>query len=164
MGPAPERVAAFLEDEADLLDRRRWREWLALFAPEAWYWVPVNAEQATPRDGPSHLYEMRPLMEARVERLYAARLIPQSPPSRTVRLLSRVRAAPEEGLAHRAQARFVMVESRVLHEADDETEQRLLAGEITWGLVEREGALSILWKRVDLLNSEGGLRGLTVPL
>ncbi|HEV2605763.1 MAG TPA: aromatic-ring-hydroxylating dioxygenase subunit beta [Microvirga sp.] len=157
------RVTEFLEDEADLLDAKRYRDWLALFANEAWYWVPVAPDQVHPLDGPSHLYELRPLLEARVERLMAAKLIPQSPPSRTCRIVGGVRAEPGASII-RARAKFTMVESRILYEADDLEDQRILAGEATYGLIDGADGLRIVWKRVDLITSEAGLRGVTVPL
>ena len=32
----------FLFHEARLLDERRFDDWLALFAPDGWYWVPLE--------------------------------------------------------------------------------------------------------------------------
>jgi benzoate/toluate 1,2-dioxygenase beta subunit len=155
-------VAELVEREAELLDARAFRDWLGLFADEATYWVPVSEDQADPDDAPSHLYEIRPLIDARVERLMAAKVIPQSPPSRTVRITGPVRMLDGPGL--RARAKFILVEARILHEADDDDEQRVVAGQATYDLVDTDAGLRIACKRVDLINSEGGLRGLSVPV
>src|SRR5262245_25108075 len=40
----------FLVHEARLLDDARFHDWLALFTADAWYWVPAQPNQASPRD------------------------------------------------------------------------------------------------------------------
>ena len=46
---APNEVKEFLISEARLLDERRWEEWLALFAKDGWYWVPIEEKQSNPK-------------------------------------------------------------------------------------------------------------------
>jgi benzoate/toluate 1,2-dioxygenase beta subunit len=163
MNDLPGRVGAFLEEEAELLDARRWRDWFDLFLPDAWYWVPVSTDQTDPMASPSHLFEPAPVIRARVERLMEAKLIPQSPPSRTSRLIGGIRV---ETTAHdppiRARCRFHLVEARVVHDADEI--RRLWAGTCSYGLADTSDGLRIAWKRVDLVDSEAGLTGLSVPL
>ena len=43
-------------------------------------------------------------------------------------------------------------------------QQRLFAGTCRHRLVARDGALAIAWKRVDLVNCDGELEGLVLPL
>jgi 3-phenylpropionate/cinnamic acid dioxygenase small subunit len=157
-----ERIMDFLEHESDLLDSRRFEEWLALFDPDAWYWIPLSPDQKSWTDGPSHVFEARPVLAARVERLMAARMIPQSPPSRTSRIIGALRVETNDPIGVRC--RFHVAEARVLHEPDDEAEQRLFAGEAKYGLREHGDSFRIAWKRVDLINSEAGLRGVSVLL
>ncbi|MEA2987083.1 MAG: hypothetical protein QOD94_3337, partial [Alphaproteobacteria bacterium] len=59
----------FLVHEARLLDEARFDEWLALFTEDAWYWVPVDAEQKDPFTTVSLIYDDRRLLETRVRRL-----------------------------------------------------------------------------------------------
>ncbi len=40
----------FLIQEARLLDERRFREWMELFAEDGTYWVPAVPDQASPFD------------------------------------------------------------------------------------------------------------------
>ena len=42
----------FLVFEASLLDEGRFNEWLALFTPDAWYWVPSQPHYTYLRDAP----------------------------------------------------------------------------------------------------------------
>lgn len=157
-------VAELIDRETEALDNRAFRDWLNLFAPEAVYWVPVSPDQEDPEAAPSHLYEIRPLIDARVERLMAAKVIPQSPPSRTVRLTGPLRVISDSDGIMRVSTKFIMIEARILHEADDDDEQRVVAGKATYDLIETPDGLRIAAKRVDLVNSEGGLRGLSVPV
>ena len=56
---APKEVMAFLISEARLLDERRWEEWLALFAKDGWYWVPIEEKQSNPKTTISLMYDDR---------------------------------------------------------------------------------------------------------
>src|SRR5258708_15934704 len=44
------RCERFLLHEAQLLDDGKFDDWLALFTPDAWYWVPSEPDQANPHD------------------------------------------------------------------------------------------------------------------
>ena len=59
----------FLLHEARLLDEARFDEWLALFTPEASYWVPSEPAQVDPLETVSLIYDDRQLLETRVRRL-----------------------------------------------------------------------------------------------
>src|SRR5215468_18907 len=80
----------FLVHEARLLDEGRFDEWLALFTPDAWYWVPSEPGQASPRDTVSLIYDDRQLLETRVRRLASPRIYSQEPRSRTSRIVANV--------------------------------------------------------------------------
>jgi hypothetical protein len=45
-----DRCERFLLHEARLLDEARFDDWLALFTPDAWYWVPSAPDQDNPHD------------------------------------------------------------------------------------------------------------------
>ena len=56
-------LSRFVEDEAALLDDGRYDEWLALFASDGHYWVPLlGARQADPHTHNSIAYEDRLLL------------------------------------------------------------------------------------------------------
>lgn len=152
------RIEAFLFHEARLLDEGRFEDWLALFTETAWYWVPLSPDQESPHDMVSIIYDDRQLLETRVRRLCSPNIHAQSPPSRTSRIVGNVAvertAAGEDG--PEVTSRFQMVEFR--HDR-----QRLFAGAMRHGLTHRGDGFRIRWKRVDLVNSEGMLDGITVP-
>ena len=80
----------FLIHEATLLDARRFRDWMALFAEDGTYWVPAVPDQQSPFDQASLFYDDRDLMKTRVDRLEHPRIHVQTPPSRTAHLVGNV--------------------------------------------------------------------------
>lgn len=164
MPPSDLRLAVrdFLEEEAQLLDDNRLLDWLALFDPDGVYWVPVDPAQAEPGEAPAHVHEERLALEARVRRLLDPRIVPQMPRSRTCRVLGRVTASEDGPAIVEARARFITVEARATHDLHEE--QRTFAGLATYRLVRAGGTFRIRRKRVDLVNSESGLRGVSILL
>jgi 3-phenylpropionate/cinnamic acid dioxygenase small subunit len=148
----------FLIFEARLLDEARFDEWLALFTPDAWYWVPSQPDQASPRDTVSLIYDDRRLLETRVRRLASPRIYSQEPRSRTSRMIANVtiEETAADGTACTVRSKFQVLEYR--REA-----QRLFAGTSLHRLVQDAGGIRIAWKRVDLVNCDAPHEGLLVP-
>ena len=163
-GTALAQARALIELEATLLRTRQFRQWLGLFAPDGVYWLPVSPGQTDPLSDPSHIYESRPALDARVERLYDSRVLPQIPVSRVSRLLGTpwlIRVAEDK---IEVAVTFHVVESRAVG-GDDAL--RIFAGDATYCLVFDEQAitkLSIKSKRVDLVNSESAFFGVSILL
>lgn len=137
--------------EARLLDERRYDEWLALFADDGRYWVPLQgARQADPFTHNSLAYEDRLLLALRIERLKNPRAHSQHPPSHGQHVLQapRVQRRDDAARAYELHTPFVFIESRG-------GQQLVLAGACRHTLVADEaGALRIRLKRVDLLEAE----------
>jgi benzoate/toluate 1,2-dioxygenase beta subunit len=55
----------FIIHEARLLDARRFRDWMELFADDGTYWVPAVPDQNSPFDQASLFYDDRELMKTR---------------------------------------------------------------------------------------------------
>jgi ethylbenzene dioxygenase subunit beta len=157
-GGAPDATECeqFLVHEARLLDEGRFDEWLALFAADAWYWVPSEPNQASPRDTVSLIYDDRRLLETRVRRLASPRIYSQEPRSRTSRIIANVTIEQAEGNACTVRSKFQLLEYR------RET-QRIFAGTSLHRLVRAGDGIQIAWKRVDLVNCDAPLEGLVVP-
>jgi benzoate/toluate 1,2-dioxygenase beta subunit len=157
-----EQVAEFLYEEAELLDARRFLDWVALFDDDGWYWVPVDPAQTDPTQGLAHFYDDRQLLEVRALRLCRPDVIPQQPASATVRVVGNVRVRPETG-GLRVVAAFHMAEHRVNRfEAQDD--RRLHSGRATYLLRPADGGFRIRWKRVDLVDAAASLRAISFPL
>ncbi|HTP90343.1 MAG TPA: aromatic-ring-hydroxylating dioxygenase subunit beta [Xanthobacteraceae bacterium] len=162
------RCEQFLLHEARLLDEGKFDDWLALFTPDAWYWVPSEPDQADPVETVSLIYDDRRLLETRVRRLASPRMYSQEPRSRTSRMignvtiedsgplptLPRTRGRNEWGCTVRS--KFTMIEYR-------REQQRLFGGTALHRLVQADGRIMIAWKRVDLVNCDAPLDGITIP-
>jgi benzoate/toluate 1,2-dioxygenase beta subunit len=150
------RCEQFLLHEARLLDEAKFDDWLALFTADAWYWVPSEPGQADPQHTVSLIYDDRRLLETRVRRLASPRMYSQEPRSRTSRIVGNVTIEEAEGRSVTLRSKFVMVEYR-------RESQRLFAGTALHRLVQLDGAIRIAWKRVDLVNCDAPLDGITQP-
>ena len=147
------RVQQFLFHEARLLDERRLREWLELYADDAEYWVPYTWEQASPKDHVSLYYETKQLLGMRVDRLESNSSPLDSPMARTNHYLSNVTVEGDV-----ARAYLLFFEHR-------REEQRSFAARCTWRLRPHGDGFLIAAKRVDLLNADqdGGHLRFAVP-
>jgi 3-phenylpropionate/cinnamic acid dioxygenase small subunit len=153
---SPSECEQFLIHEARLLDEARFQEWLDLFTSDAWYWVPSQPQQESPRDTISLMYDDRRLLETRVRRLASPRIYSQEPRSRTSRMVANVTIEETAPAACTVHSKFQLLEYR------RET-QRLFGGTYLHRLVRRGECIQIAWKRVDLVNCDGPHEGLVVP-
>ncbi len=106
------RCERFLLHEARLLDEGKFDDWLALFTPDGWYWVPSEPDQDNPHDTVSLIYDDRRLLETRVRRLASPRIYSQEPRSRTSRIVSNVSIEDGDNNACLVRSKFLMVEYR----------------------------------------------------
>jgi 3-phenylpropionate/cinnamic acid dioxygenase small subunit len=147
----------FLVHEARLLDEGRFDEWLSLFTSDAWYWVPSEPGQLSPRDTVSLIYDDRRLLETRVRRLASPRIYSQEPRSRTSRIVANVtiEEADESGTTVRSKCQWLEYRREA---------QRIFGGTCFHRLVRGAGTdIRIAWKRVDLINCDAALEGIVVP-
>jgi 3-phenylpropionate/cinnamic acid dioxygenase small subunit len=80
----------FIARECALLDAKNYDDWLALFADDARYWVPLlGAEQVDPFTFNSIAYEDRLLLQLRIERLKNPRAHSEHPATRCQHILQR---------------------------------------------------------------------------
>jgi len=157
------QVEDLLALEDRLLRERQFRQWLALFTHDGAYWIPVSPAQTNALLAPSHIYEVRPALDARVERLYDARVLPQLPLSRVSRMRGRPWITASQPDAMEIMSPFQIVEAR--HIPDDQEEFRIFAGECVYHLVSDIDApcgWRIRLKRVDLINSESAFFGVSI--
>ena len=137
----------FIAHEAALLDARRFDDWLALFADDGHYWVPLlGAAQADPFSHNSLAYEDRLLLQLRVERLKNPRAHSQHPASHSQHVLQPSRIEEEGADDVRLCTPFLYIEAR----GDD---QILLSGTARHHLIRTPTGWSIRVKRIDLLNA-----------
>ena len=141
----------FVAHEAALLDAGHFDDWLALFAEDGHYWVPLlGAAQADPFSHNSLAYEDRLLLQLRVERLKNPRAHSQHPASHSQHVLQPSRIEHQGGDEVRLRTPFLYVEAR----GED---QVLLSGTARHHLVRTPGGWRIREKRIDLLNAARAL-------
>jgi ethylbenzene dioxygenase subunit beta len=149
----------FLIHEAALLDARKFRDWMALFADDGIYWVPAVPDQQSPFDQASLFYDDRELMKTRVERLEHPRIHVQTPPSRTAHLIGNI--VIEE--ANESKGEYVIGSTVIMVEFRDDA-QRLFAGRQQHRLQREGNSFRIVQKRVDLINCDSAFEAMAVPI
>jgi len=149
----------FLIHEACLLDERRFRDWMELFADDGTYWVPATPDQKSPFEEASLFYDDRELMKTRIERLEHPRIHVQTPPSRTAHIVGNL-VIEETDLA---KGEYVVGSTFIMAEYRDDA-QRLFAGRQRHRLRRYGDTFRIVQKRVDLINCDGAFEAMAVPI
>lgn len=144
------RVEQFLFREARLLDERRFAEWEELWDDEGIYWVPANGDDTDPDRDVSLIYDNRARLHSRVERYAGGKAFSQHPPPRTAHIVANVAIDP---------AGDQRDHQRVVHSTVQVAESRPgfrvnWVGRTTHHLVERDGELRIIYKKVLLVDND----------
>ncbi len=147
--PDDAALVAFVYREARLIDEQRFDEWLALFAADGRYWMPLEYGQTERRLMASLMDEDLFLLRLRVERLRGNRTYSQKPRSRCHHVLQ----APQVD-RHDPAANEYVVWTPMHYVETRQDRQDLYALWATHHLAVIEGALRIRLKRVDLVNCD----------
>ncbi len=139
---------AFVLHEARLLDEQRYEQWLDLFTPDGWYWLPGDARHTDPLNQVAHLYDDHLLRQIRVRRVQSPQAFSQQPRGRCHHLMQLPQI--EAGLAGedslRLRTAFIYTELR--------GGRSLSLPGIAWHDLRRQaGQWKIACKRVDLLHA-----------
>jgi benzoate/toluate 1,2-dioxygenase subunit beta len=143
------RVEQFLYRQADILDGRRWLEFVDLFTEDGIYWMPASPEQTTGEGVPSIFYEDRDLMTVRAKRVTHPQAWSQAPLWGTSHLVSNVTIEAEGPMgALTVRSRFHMMEFR-------RDTSRHFAGSYVHNLMPTRDGYRIKLQRVDMVNGQG---------
>jgi len=150
-------VQQLLFREAWLLDQQRFDDWLALYTEDATYWVPLEQQQASPLLTSSIIYDDRVLLEVRVRQYSHPRAHARRPLPRTCHQVSNVLLLEVQPDELRVASNLSVVEYRLERQRlwGALVEHRLRRGPQGWGIVS---------KRVDLVNAESELHGISFLL
>ena len=148
-------VEQFLYHEARLLDTGQLEAWLALFTDDATYWVPLEKDQRDPVETSSIIHDDRTLLELRVKQARHPRAHARQPLARTVHQVGNVTVVSENAGETKVNSTLQVIEFR-------NEKQRLYGALVEHRLRQVNGAFKIAHKRVDLVNSEGELDGITI--
>lgn len=149
----------FLFHEARLLDEQRFEEWLALFAPDGFYWIPTSADQTDPLHQISIVYEDASVLRLRVARLRHPRAYAATPFPRTAHLVSNVMVSVDGG-----QAGDIHVRSTFMAAEYRDGDRAVRAGLAAHRLRRTSAGLRIVLKRVDLIDAASPPGLIQVPL
>ena len=141
-------VEQFLYRQAELLDERRWDDFIELFATDGLYWMPAAPEQTTGEGVPSIFYEDRNLMTVRMKRVTHPHAWSQSPAWGTSHLVSNVAIEKESAGEVVVRSRFHMMEFR-------RDVSRHFAGTYRHRLAKTKDGYRIKLQRVDMVNGQG---------
>ncbi len=119
-------IEEFLYAEADLLDERKFDEWLALFTDDVHYWMPMRrnvkyGEWERETTGPQEVAwfdEDRTTLEQRVKQLQTGIHWAEEPVSRVCHVISAVELKAHEGDEARVTSRFLVYRNRLESETD----------------------------------------------
>jgi 3-phenylpropionate/cinnamic acid dioxygenase small subunit len=119
------QVEQFLYREAELLDGRRFDEWLDLFTDDAHYWMPLrynrdrgeNAPEESAADEMSLFDDDKEFLAVRIRRLKTGRAWAEDPPSRTRHLVTNVRVE-SAGTELNVCSNFLVYRNRLEGEVD----------------------------------------------
>jgi len=137
----------FIVHEARLVDEQRFDEWLALFADDGRYWVPLaGAAQSEGQAYNALADEDQLLLSLRVRRLKNPKAHSQHPRSRCQHVLQPSQVLQSDAGGCELRTPFLYIESRGARTVQ-------LAGTATHRLVRSFDAWRIRLKRVDLLDA-----------
>jgi 3-phenylpropionate/cinnamic acid dioxygenase small subunit len=86
----------FIWREAEMLDRREYREWLELWDPEGFYVVPVDRDTTDFAATLNYAYDDHEMREKRVQRMTSGFSASAADAARTVRTVSRFTISRDE--------------------------------------------------------------------
>lgn len=120
-------VEAFFTREAELLDARRYREWLALLSDDVRYWAPLHRNFPFGQPQEEHTREGRDLswfdegrfeLEQRVEQILTGKHWAEEPASRTSHLVTNVAVCEADARHVETRCRFLVYRNRTEAEWD----------------------------------------------
>ena len=150
--------------EARLLDEWRLDEWLALYASDCSYWLPID-EKADPKFASSIIHETRNILEMRVEQLMRENRHAQTPRSEIMRMVSNLDIEMAGDGTAAARYNLLAIETR-----SGDWRQRGLgekhfyAGRTTLQCREEAGAWRIFNKTIVLLDRRQPIEALSFIL
>jgi benzoate/toluate 1,2-dioxygenase beta subunit len=145
----------FVLHEAELLDEMRWDDWLALFLPDATYWVPSRPDQPDPIEEVSLIYDDLPFLQARVAQLKHPLHYANLPLVRGSRHVSNIRVTDlPDGASVRS--KLLMLQCRGLA-------QQLFSATVTHTLRKTGAGWRIAAKTVVLVNGDAPHEEIVVP-
>jgi len=142
-------VERFLFRQAEIIDEKRWDDWLALFAEDGHYWMPADEDQTDGEGVPNIFWEDLNLMKMRILRNNHPQAHSQAPENRLSHVVSNVLVENEDANGD------IIVRSRFHCAEYFRYEVRSFTGKYRHVLKNTPNGYRIALQRVDLVNREG---------
>ncbi|MCW3012301.1 MAG: beta subunit of hydroxylase component of benzoate 1,2-dioxygenase [Solirubrobacterales bacterium] len=107
-----EEVERFLYKEARFADTHSYDDWEALWADDAVYWVPAQADDIDPTMQMSIIFDNRARIGTRVRQFHTGKRHAQTPPSRLCRSVTNIELLEQDGDEVLVASNVLIVESR----------------------------------------------------
>ena len=147
MADLQREVEQFRYAQSELLDTKRWQEWIDLFTPDGGYWMPPAPEYKTWEGQPAIFAEDRNLMTVRMNRVLHPDAWSQRPLWETNHVVSNVVIEKTSAKEIVVRSRFHLMELR----RDD---VRHFAGSYKHHLKKTKSGYAIKLQRVDMTNAQ----------
>ncbi len=147
-------IENFLYREARFMDEHAYDEWLALWAEDALYWVPANADDIDPQRHVSIVYENKSRLVDRIARLKSGAAYSQDPKSRLRRVVSNIEIEEGENREVTASSNFNLTALR-------RSRMDTFAGRTIHTLRPEGDSFKIAYKKVLLINNDEVINNLT---
>jgi len=148
-------LSHFLAHEAHLLDTHRLDDWLALYAEDATYWVPLVQGQTDPFEHSSIIHDDRTLLAIRVAQYSHPRAHARLPVTRTCHQIGNVLVLEKTDAFIRVTSTLTLVEYR-------QERQRVWGALVEHRLRRTPTGWQIAAKRIDLVNAQAELDGISI--
>lgn len=146
-------ISSFLFNEAQLADKGKYDEWLALWAHEdIMYWVPCNADDADPAESLAIILDDRAHLEERMVRMKHRNAHTFSQPARSQRVIGNINIVKEN-------EEWIVTSSFSLGSIS-RSGQSIWFGESEHKLIVANNSWLIRSKKVNLLNNNEALTSL----
>ena len=147
------QVAAFLWQEADMLDHGEYAQWLESWTNDGLYIVPINPLETDFENTLNYACDNAAMRAKRVARLGSGESISTSPVPRTIRSVSRFRVLADDGEVVTVRCAQNLREFR-------KDVQKHYSADVTFELVRTAGNFLIRRKIIRLINSTDTLQGI----
>jgi 3-phenylpropionate/cinnamic acid dioxygenase small subunit len=157
-------ISEFLFHEAELLDGRKYKEWLDILTDDVTYDMPIQINRELGQDQTisykmEHYSETRHTLEMRVKRFGSAYVWAENPPSRTRHFVSNIRVKPLNETEVEVRSYFLLYRSR-----GTTGDIELVSGERTDLLRSGDGKWKIAKRMIMVDEATLGVRNLAILL
>ncbi len=146
-------ATALIWQEAELLDRQDYDEWLKVWSDDGLYIIPIEKDCDDFANSLNYIYDDQSMRDMRVRRLKSSFSMSALTAASTVRTVSRFTVSNQSDNAIEVRAAQILIE----HKRDN---SRTVAANVDYRLVRGPNGLQIAQKVVWLANSEDSVNGI----